>query len=270
MANPVLDRNPVFGTKAQERRSGAPGVVGTAPDLASYETAYAAASATAYHTGRMTYDDVIMKTALLLAVIVATGLATWFVAPVLFIPGIIGALVFGLINAFRREPSPVLIMIYAACEGMLLGGISGALNTRYDGIVLQAVLATLSVFGVVLVLYRSGRLRATPKGARFMIIAMVAYMVFSLINGVLMWTGTMDGWGVRSVEVMGIPLGVVIGIVAVLLGAYSFLVDFGTIENGVRQGAPQRYSWSAAFGLTVTLVWLYIEFLRLLAILRDN
>ncbi|WP_394941550.1 Bax inhibitor-1/YccA family protein [Psychromicrobium sp. YIM B11713] len=220
--------------------------------------------------GRMTVDDVIIKTFVtLLLVLVGAGLG--WVFPVLMLPGVIVGLVLGLVNSFKREPSKVLILSYALFEGMFLGGLSGLLERLYSGIVIQAVLGTLIVFALTLVLYRSGKFRATPKTTKFFMIALGGYAIFSLVNfGLMIFNVTDQPWGLRSVEVFGIPLGVIIGILAIGLAAFSLMLDFTSIDQGVKNGVPAKYSWSAAFGLTVTLVWLYVEILRLLAILRGN
>jgi uncharacterized YccA/Bax inhibitor family protein len=225
-------------------------------------------------TGRMTYDDVIMKTAACLGAVVAGAAVTLVVAEglayMLMIVGALGGFVLALVNTFKKQPSPALILAYAALEGLFLGGLTRILDGMYPGVGLQAVIGTLSVFAVTLVLFRSGKVRATPKAMRFFMIAMIGYAVFALINMVMMWTGVVDSpFGLRTeVEIFGIPLGVFIGLLAIGLAAFSLILDFTSIEAGVRNGAPQRFSWTAAFGLTVTLVWLYVEIIRLLAILR--
>ena len=227
-------------------------------------------------TGRMTYDDVIMKTAACLGAVVAGAAVTLVVAEglayMLMIVGALGGFVLALVNTFKKQPSPALILAYAALEGLFLGGLTRILDGMYPGVGLQAVIGTLSVFAVTLVLFRSGKVRATPKAMRFFMIAMIGYAVFALINMVMMWTGVVDSpFGLRTeVEIFGIPLGVFIGLLAIGLAAFSLIMDFTSIEAGVRNGAPQRFSWTAAFGLTVTLVWLYVEIIRLLAILRGD
>ena len=237
---------------------------------------YTAPSAGPAQTGRMTYDDVIMKTLACLAVVLVGAAVPMLLVPGLAMPlmiiGALGGFVLGLVNSFKREPVPALILAYAGLEGLFLGGLTLVLDNLYPGIGLQAVLGTLSVFAVTLVLFRSGKVRATPKAMRFFMIAMIGYAVFSLVNMGLMIFGATDSmFGARdSVDIMGIPLGVLIGIFAVGLAAFSLIVDFTSVEQGVKAGAPQRYSWTAAFGLTVTLVWLYVEILRILAILRGN
>ena len=237
---------------------------------------YTAPSAGPSQTGRMTYDDVIMKTLACLAVVLVGAAIPMLVlqsaAAPLMIIGALGGFVLGLVNSFKREPSPALILAYAALEGMFLGGLTLVLDNLYPGIGLQAVLGTLSVFAVTLVLFKSGKVRATPKAMRFFMIAMIGYAVFSLVNvGMMIFGATDTMFGMRdSVTIMGIPLGVLIGLLAVGLAAFSLIVDFTSIEQGVQAGAPVRYSWTAAFGLTVTLVWLYVEILRILAILRGD
>ncbi|WP_375544965.1 Bax inhibitor-1/YccA family protein [Micrococcus terreus] len=216
-------------------------------------------------TGRMSYNDVIAKTVMTLGVVLITAVVGWMM-PALMLPGAIVGLVLGLVNAFKREPSPALILLYAAAEGLFLGGISQVFEQMWPGIASQAVLGTLCVFAVTLALYASGKVRATPKAMRIFMIAMVGYALFSLVNLFLMLFGVTDSmFGLRSGW-----MGVAIGLVAVFLAAFSLVMDFTAIEQGVRAGAPKKYSWSAAFGLTVTLVWLYVEILRILAILRGN
>ena len=227
-------------------------------------------------TGRMTFDDVIVKTAACLGVLVAGAAVTLFVgqslAMLLMVVGALGGFVLALVNTFKKQPSPALILTYAGLEGLFLGGLTRFLDALYPGVGLQAVIGTLSVFGVTLLLFKNGKVRATPKAMRFFMIATIGYAVFALINMVLMLTGAVDSpFGLRSgVVIFGIPLGVFIGVLAIGLAAFSLIMDFTSIEAGVRSGAPQRFSWTAAFGLTVTLVWLYVEIIRLLAILRGD
>ena len=193
-------------------------------------------------------------------------------ATMLMIVGALGGFVLALVNTFKKQPSPALILAYAGLEGLFLGGLTRVLDGMYPGVGLQAVIGTLAVFAVTLVLFKSGKVRATPKMMRFFMIATIGYAVFALINMVMMWTGAVAGAfrPAHQHEIFGIPLGVFIGILAIGLAAFSLIMDFTSIEEGVRAGAPERYSWIAAFGLTVTLVWLYVEIIRLLAILRGD
>ena len=279
----ALGGNPVFNGKNfnSQVRGGRmnQGSVATAPQgqmtPQQLQELYTAPSAGPAQTGRMTYDDVIMKTLACLAVVLIGAAIPMLVLPgaaaPLMIVGALGGFVLGLVNSFKREPAPALILAYAALEGLFLGGLTLVLDNMFPGIGLQAVLGTLSVFAVTLVLFKSGKVRATPKAMRFFMIAMIGYAVFSLVNVGLMIFGAVDDpWGVRGMEIAGIPLGIIIGLFAVGLAAFSLIMDFTSIEQGVQAGAPVRYSWTAAFGLTVTLVWLYVEIIRILAILRGD
>lgn len=275
MSNPVFSSSPVFGQPKRGRtttiqpspygmpQAGSAAMSGIA--TGSLEQMYGAPAATTRETGRLTYDDVIVKTAGPFAILVTTGALTWTLAPQLFFVGMIVGLVLGLVNSFKKNPSPFLIMAYAAAEGVFLGGISAFFDAQWPGIVVQAVLATVATFAACLVLFRSGKVRVTPKLTRWFMVAMGGYLLFSLLNLGLTWFGVLDGWGMRSG-----PLGIVIGLVAVGLAAFMLIMDFDSIKRGVEQGAPAKFAWSAAFGLVVTLVWMYLEFLRLLAILRGD
>lgn len=232
----------------------------------SLQDLYNSPSASPAQTGRLTYNDVVSKTVLMWGTLVITAVVGWQM-PGLLLPGMLVGLVLALVNIFKREPSPVLIMLYAAAEGVFLGAISGVFERMPDmeGIAVQAVLATFSVFAVTLLLYRSGKYRATPKMTKMFTIAMGAYLLFSLVNLGLMLFGVTEGmFGLRSGW-----MGLAIGALAVLLATYSLVLDFTQIQRGVEQGAPAKFAWTAAFGLTVTMVWLYIEILRILAILRN-
>lgn len=238
-------------------------------------------SATPQEMGRMSIDGTIMKTALTLGTVAlgfAATLAVFFAG--LAIPfyamtygGLAVGFVLGLVNVFKREPNRTLILLYALAQGMFLGGISATLEwgSNLNGIIFQALLATACVFGATLALYAFRIIRTSPKMTKIFLIVMIGYGLFSLTNLVLMLTGvTTDPWGFRSMEVFGMPLGVILGVLAVLLGAYSLVMDFEMTENGVKRGAPAKYEWSAAFGITMTIIWLYVEILRIIAILRQR
>lgn len=264
--NPVLSRSDAFksgGYASFGSASGAGTQAARTQQGPSLEDLYAAPSAGPALTGRMTYDDVVIRTGGMLAVVVAAAAVSWvFLSPALAIPFALVGLVLGLVNAFKREPSPPLMLAYAAVQGVFLGAISRMFEFAYGGIVVQAVLATLTTFGVMLFLYRSRVIRATARFKKIMLGAILGYALFSLINLVLVMV---TGGGLR-----GGLFGLLIGAVGALLAAFSLVLDFDFIEQGVRNGIPQRYAWTAAFGLVVTLIWLYIEFLRILSILRGD
>lgn len=256
---------------AQGQRQGAPAYGQqqqyTPEQLAQLEQSYRQPAAGPAATGRMSYNDVIGKTVTTLLLVVVGAAIGWNI-PALMLPGAIVGLVLGLVNAFKREPSPALILIYAAAQGLFLGGISGVFEQMWPGIAAQAVLATLCVFAVTLALYASGKWRVSAKSLKIFMAAMIGYALFSLVNLFLMLFGVTDAmFGLRGEFPL---LGIGIGLLAVFLAAFSLVVDFTAITQGVQAGAPQKYSWSAAFGLTVTLVWLYVEILRILAILRGS
>ena len=220
----------------------------------------------------MTYDDVMMKTLGCFAVLLPCAVVGWFI-PVLGIPAVLIGLVFGLINAFKTEPNKALILAYAGFQGLALGAISGLFEAQYNGIVIQAVLATLSVFGLMLGLFRLRIVRLSNKTMKFLMLAVGGYAVFSIVN--FMFAAFSGGsMNARSVEInlfgIPMPLGVLIGVVAVVLASLTLVMDFQMIEHGVQQQIPERYSWTCAFSLVATLVWLYIEILRLLSYFRGE
>jgi uncharacterized YccA/Bax inhibitor family protein len=142
----------------------------------------------------------------------------------------------------------------------------------WNGIVPMALLGTLGVVAVTLALFASGKVRASKRATKIFLVAIVGYAAFSLVNIVLMMTGVLDGFsatgGLRGIEIPifgGIPLGIPLGILVVLLAAYSLVLDFDQVKTGVETGQPRIYGWTAAFGIIVTVVWLYLEILRLLS-----
>lgn len=224
---------------------------------------------------RLTFDDVMMKTATVFGILAVGVIVAYIVPLALTLPvavlGSIAGLILGLVNTFKKVPSPTLIGLYAFAEGLFVGGWTRYLEVTMPGIGLQALLATASIFTVTLLLFRSGKVRATPKLAKFFIIATMGYFLFSILNLVLMLTGVTDNaWGLRGVEIAGIPLGVIIGLGVIVLAAISLIMDFDQIQGAINVGAPKFMAWTCAFGLLVTVVWLYMEVLRLLAILRGS
>lgn len=266
--------SPIFNSS----RDFAPPAPGAAPapgTPAGLEAQFDAPAATPAQMGRMTYEGVTTKTAglVILAGLLAIPGYMFFNFAALIITAITG-LVLGLVLAFKRTTPPALVIAYAAIEGYFLGSITTLIETRFDapGAGLQALIATGVTFGVCLWLYRSGRVRYTSKMRRFFIIGGLSYLAFSLVNiGVMVFSGTENGFGLRSdVEIMGIPLGVLVGAFAIILACIALIGDFDFIQNGVEKGLAAQFEWRAAFGLVVSLVWLYIEFLRIIAILSGR
>ena len=248
MASPVFTRHSNF--KAQN--SGRDGLIPSA-----------------YDGPLMTVENTLQKTVITFVVLlVAAGLG-WFL-PVLLLPGIAVGFILGLVNSFKKEPSPPLIISYAVAEGLAIGALSGIMERVESGIVSQAVIGTLCVVGLVLLLFKSGKVRATPKLTKIFIIATLGYALFSVVNLILQVTGVVtDPWGLRSsvmIPYTSIPLGIALGIIAIVLASYSLVIDFTFIDEGSKKGLPERYGWTAAFGITVTIVWLYVEILRLISL----
>lgn len=285
----ALGGNPVFNGKnfrtaaRGNNPAGAPAGYGStalagqsAMSTTQMEDLYNQPSAGPSQMGRMTFDDVIVKTVLSIGIVLVGAAVPAFLLPGLVMPlmivGMVGGLVLGLVNAFKREPVPAMILAYAFLQGLFVGGLTMILEAQFPNIALQALVGTLTVFAITLLLFRSGKVRATPKAMKIFMIAIIGYAAFSLINlGLMLFGVSEDPWGLRTgIEIAGIPLGVIIGIFAIGLAAFSLVIDFTSISDGVRNGAPQKYSWTAAFGLTVTLIWLYVEFIRLIAILRGS
>jgi permease of the major facilitator family protein len=214
---------------------------------------------------RLTMNDVMVKTGINLG-LVAVGAAVAWNAPVLMLLGLVGGLVLGLVNSFKKKVSPILVMTYALMEGLLLGGLSAVVDMRYPGVAIQAVLATLVVAGTTLALFANGKLRATPKLNKIFMIGAIGYMAYGLIS--ILGAGIF-GSSLNSFSIGGIPLGLVVGLFAVALATYSLLLDFTTTSEAVEAGLPERESWRLAFGLTASLVWLYVEILRVLMYLAS-
>lgn len=253
---------------------------------AQFEGMYAAPPAGAIETDRMTVEDTVWKTAGLFGILLVTAVVGWIwtlagiettgqpnMTP--WIIGALGGFVLALVVTFtsRKKVRPALIFGYAAFEGLFVGGISAFFEMLWPGIVLQATLATFAVVGVTLALFASGKIRASAKMTKIFMIAMIGYLVFSLLNVVLMWTNVLPAdqmFGMRSATIAGIPVGLILGILVVFMAAYSLVLDFDQIQQGVRNGAPRKYGWVGGFGIMVTVVWLYVEILRMIAILRGN
>lgn len=256
---------------------------------AHLEGMYAAPPAGAIETDRMSVEDTVWKTFGLFAILLVTAVGGWVwtmagvtaqnpnpnILP--WIIGMLGGFVLSLVVIFtsRKKIRPGLIFAYAAFEGLFIGGISAFFEFLYPGIVVQATLATLAVVGVTLALFASGKVRASKRATKVFLVAMLGYLVFSLVNlGLMIFNVPIAGgaFGLYSQPsfLFGIPWGVIIGVFVVIMAAYSLVLDFDQIQQGVRNGAPRQYGWLGAFGIMVTVVWLYVEILRILAILRGS
>ncbi len=232
---------------------------------------YQAPSAGPVDTDRVSMDDVIMKTLALFALVLGLGAVGWSVAEanqqigfMVWMGGMIGALVVGLVIAFKKTLSVPLIVAYAALEGLFLGAVSQFFETMWPGIVAQAVLATLATFAGMFLAYKAGLIKVTAKFRRIVTMMIFGYAIFAIVNFLFaMFTSTPFGFGGSG------TLGILISLFAVGLAAVTLALDFDAIDVAIRTGAPRKYSWLLAHGLIVTLVWLYVEMLRLLARLRE-
>lgn len=296
-SNPVFSRrgfsrdNGYAGFNAQQPQAGGP-AVGTNPYATGNPYAEGAANPYATNpyaqqgtqfgapqqvrTNTMTIDDVVSRTAMTLGTVVVTAVLSWLLLPV--DPANLGksygigvgaglvAMVLSLIQSFKRRPTPALILGYAAFEGVFLGVISAAVSTYIaDGVVAQAVLGTMAVFAGVLVAYKMRWIRVTRRFYGFVIAAAIGFMILMAVNLLFAVFGGGDGLGFRSGG-----LGIVFGIVGIVIGACFLALDFKQVEDGITYGAPREEAWLAAFGLTMTLVWIYLEALRLLSILQGD
>ncbi|MGB3442159.1 MAG: Bax inhibitor-1/YccA family protein [Actinophytocola sp.] len=219
----------------------------------------------------MTVDDVVTKTALTLGIALVTGVITAVAVlagavspyPPMII-GLIVGLVLSLIIIFKQMPKPGLVLSYSAAEGVFLGAITGVFESFVEGIALQAILGTALVFIVMLVVYKTGAVRVTPKLTKWIIGATVAAAGLMLINLVMSMFGV--NMGLRD----GGTMAIIFSIVVIGIAAFNFLLDFDMADQMIRAGMPSRYAWLAAFGLMTTLVWLYLEILRLLYYLNSD
>jgi uncharacterized YccA/Bax inhibitor family protein len=217
----------------------------------------------------MTLTGTVNKTGILLICVVATAAWSWSrffhartsdaVLPLMGI-GLIGGFVVAMVTIFKKEWSAITAPIYALLEGLALGGISAMFELRYPGIAIQAVGLTFGTLFVLLIAYHSGVIRVTEKFKLGVVAATGGIAVFYLVQFVLGF------FGVRFAAINGSGLlGIGFSVVVVIVAALNLILDFDFIESGVSAGAPKYMEWYGAFGLIVTLVWLYLEILRLLS-----
>ena len=288
--------NPVFNRIEREAEKGYAGFDNRAPQQAppapsapswgqggtltdqQLQDLYNQPAATPVQAGRVTLDDVVMKTLGLFSLVLVFAVVGWQLAPtpmggVVMLGGIALTLVLGLVIAFKKTISVPLIVTYAVVEGVFVGAISNYYSLVFDGpnvepfkgIVAQAVIATLSVFAGMLLAYKTGLIKVTEKFRRIVTMAVIGYAIFAVINLIYALV-TQTPFGIGGTGALGIG----ISLFAIGLASMSLAVDFDTIDRAIATGAPQKYSWLLAHGLIVTLVWLYLEILRLLGRLRSQ
>lgn len=264
-SNPAFSNSPAFTQNATKAIQ-----FSQTPSAEQLDELYGRPAATAEQTDRMTYENTIQKIVGSFAVLLVAAAVGWFV-PLLAIPAAIAGFVVSLVLIFKKKPSAPLTLAYTGLEGLFVGGISAIFEQIAPGVATQAVIATFVIIGVVLALFRSGKIRASKRATKVFMIAIIGYALFSLINlGLIVFGVNSDPWGLRGGEIFGIPVALLLGVLVILLASYSLVLDFDSIQQGVRRGAPAAFGWTAAFGIMVTVVWLYVEILRMLAILRGG
>jgi uncharacterized YccA/Bax inhibitor family protein len=228
----------------------------------------------------MTINDVVVRTATMFVPLLITAYFAWTlqVGFGIVLIAMFVALGLGFWGALSKTVRPVVFLAYATVEGVVVGGFSywmqeyvnqsqwAAGNPDPPNIVLQAVLGTLAAFAAMLFLYGTRIIKVTGRFKKMMMIAFLAYVGIAIASLVGALFGLGDGWGFYGMD----GLGILLCVAGVALASFSLVLDFDAIETGIKMGLPERESWRAAFGLTVTLVWLYLELLRLLAILNRN
>ncbi|MFF0437165.1 Bax inhibitor-1/YccA family protein [Streptomyces sp. NPDC004327] len=288
-SNPVFSRrgfsrdNGYAGFNAQQPQAGGP-AVGANPyatgnpyatnPYATQDAQYGAPQQV--QAGTMTIDDVVSRTAITLGTVVVTAVLSWLLLPVdpanlgksygIAVGAGLVAMVLSLIQSFKRRPTPALILGYAAFEGVFLGVLSAAVSTYIaDGVVAQAVLGTMAVFAGVLIAYKMRWIRVTRRFYGFVMAAAIGFVLLMAVNLLFSVFGGGDGLGFRTGG-----LGIAFGVVGIVIGACFLALDFKQVEDGITYGVPREEAWLAAFGLTMTLVWIYLEALRLLSILQGD
>ena len=217
---------------------------------------------------KMTIEGTVNKTAISLLILVGTGYLTFdTLNPILLIGCGIGGFIFALITIFKKEWAPITVPIYAALQGAMLGGISYMYNYLYDGIVTNAILLTVGILVSLLIAYRSGYIKATENFKLGIFAATGGIAIVYLVNFIMGFFGS--GIGVMNINNAS-PLSIGFSIVVVIIAALNLVLDFDFIEEGAEKGAPKYMEWYGAFGLLVTLIWLYLEILRLLAKLNSR
>ena len=285
--NPVFNRSPEFNGQATNAYGnqtypgagaaypgyGQPGQQGYT-DPATWGTGGPTAPVA---TGPMTIDSVVQKTGIALAIVMVTAAATWIFTGDLTnddnIPKLLGALMLGsfaafglsLVNSFKRVVSPGLVLAFCVAEGVALGALSKYFGAfAGEGVVVQAVLGTFAAFAGTLAAYKFFDIQVTNKFRTFVIGAMFGMVALGLLEMVLSafsaQIGLFEGGG----------LGLLFAVAGLVLGVFMLILDFDFVEQGVAAGIPERESWRAAFALTVSLVWIYTNLLRILAILNSD
>jgi len=277
--------NPIFRSLPKQQGGYAQfgtGGAGTTQQVGYQTDPYTTRAPQAGVSRNMTIDDVVTKTGITLGVLSVVAVISYFLvssnvglAMPFVLVGSLGGLALVLIATFgRKQDNPAIVLSYAALEGLFLGAFSFVMaNFTVGGgnagaMIGQAILGTIGVFFGMLVVYKTGAIRVTPKFTRMLVASMIGVLVLMLGNLVLgmFGVGGGEGMGLRS----GGTVAIIFSLVCIGIAAFSFLLDFDSADQMIRAGAPEKAAWGIALGLTVTLVWLYLEILRLLSYFRGD
>lgn len=232
-------------------------------------------------TRQLTIDDVVTKTAITLGVLTVTAIAAYLLVdansalagPLALVGGLVGFVLVMVASFGRKQDNPAIVLAYAAFEGLFVGAISFVFanwmvsgDTSAGALLSQAILGTFGVFFGMLIVYKVGAIRVTPRFTRMLLAGMVGVLVLMVGNLVIGLFNGGEGFGLRN----GGTLSIIFSLVCIGLAAFSFLLDFDSADRLIRAGAPSKAAWGVALGLTVTLVWLYVEILRLLSYFNSD
>lgn len=268
---------PVYGT-AQAGTGGSPVSSGYEEQMASYEAMMNAPAADAVDRGTMTFDDVVVKSIMCFGLLLVGAVAGWMtgivamgVAMVLFFASCAVTLGLAIFIQFSKKIRPGAIVTYSLIEGFSLGVISYTFEAYFPGIVISAVLATLVVIGTTLAAFMMGFVRNSSTLTRVAGIGSIAFFFYYLVTFALSLSGMVNMRAVNSITVFGIPLGVIIGVLAVFIGVLCLVRDFDAVKVGVANNVPEKYSWLCTFAIMTDVIWIYLEILKILSyLMRRN
>ena len=262
---------PVYGT-AQAGAEGYPVSSSYEEQMASYEAMMNAPAADAVDRGTMTYDDVVVKSLMCFGLLLVGAVAGWMTGVVALSAAMLVAfaacavtLGLGLFIQFSKKVRPGAIVAYSLIEGFVLGALSCAFEMMYPGIVVSAVLATLVVIGTTLAAFMMGFVRNSSTLTRVAGIGSIAFFFYYLVTFALSVTGLVDMTAVNNAKIFGIPLGIIIGVLAVFSGVLCLVRDFDAVKVGVANNVPEKYSWLCTFAIMTDVIWIYLEILKILS-----
>ena len=264
---------PVYGT-AQAGTQGSPVSSGYEEQMASYEAMMNAPAADAVDRGTMTYDDVVVKSIMCFGLLLVGAVAGWMSGMVAIGAAMLVALAACVVTIglavfiqFSKKVRPGAIVAYSLVEGFVLGALSCAFEMRYPGIVVSAVLATLVVIGTTLAAFMMGFVRNSSTLTRVAGIGSFAFFSYYLFSFALSMTGFVNMRAVNNITLFGIPLGLIIGVLAVFIGVLCLVRDFDAVKVGVASNVPEKYSWLCTFAIMTDVIWIYLEILKILSYL---